>query len=471
MKDFFISYNRHDKQWAEWIAWTLEEAGYSVVIQAWDFRPGGNFALDMQRASAECEKTIAVLSANYLTSEYTQSEWGAAFAGDPLSLKRKLIPMRVGECRPEGVLKTIVYVDLVGVTATEAKDLVLGALKERAKPAQEPVFPGVVSPKAERTEPEPVAFPEPSTPAPATPTIPTFSFDVVTVNAQGQQISRRKGQAQYFTEDLGQGVKLELVAIPSGVFRMGSPVGEEGRDWYKNFDETLTDPEGPQHQVSLPSFWLGRYPVTQSQWRIVATLPQVQRELQPDPSKFKGDHRPVEQVSWFEAVEFCERLSRKTGRQYRLPSEAEWEYACRAGTTTPFHYGDTITTDLANYRGTDWDYKGKTYPGFYGQGPRGVYREQTTNVSGFPPNAFGLYDMHGNVWEWCLDYWHNNYQEAPTDGSAWIAGSNDKYRLLRGGSWDVDPTGCRSATRNWDEPDSRYSLIGFRVVCASAWTL
>ena len=134
MKDFFVSYNRHDKQWAEWIAWTLEEAGYTVVIQAWDFRPGGNFVLDMQRAAAECEKTIAVLSANYLRSEYTQSEWSAAFAGDPQSLKRKLIPMRVGACRPEGVLQTIVYVDLVGVTAVEAKDLVLGAFRSGRNP-------------------------------------------------------------------------------------------------------------------------------------------------------------------------------------------------------------------------------------------------------------------------------------------------------------------------------------------------
>ena len=448
MKDFFISYNRHDKQWAEWIAWTLEEAGYTVVIQAWDFRPGGNFVLDMQRAAAECEKTIAVLSANYLQSEYTQSEWSAAFAGDPQSLKRKLIPMRVGECRPEGVLQTIVYVDLVGVTAVEAKDLVLGALRERAKPAQEPSFPGAVTPKAERTEPEPVAFPELATPAPSTPTLPTLSFDVITVNAQGQQSSRRKAQAQSFTEDLGNGAALELVAIPGGTFQMGSPAGEGDED------------ERPQHPVTVKPLLMGKYPVTQAQWRAVTALPKVKRDLEPDPSRFKGSQRPVEQVSWHDVVEFCARLTKQTQHDYRLPSEAEWEYACRAGTTTPFHFGATLTT-LANYDGRST----------YASEPKGVYLGQTTDVGTFLPNAFGLYDMHGNVWEWCLDHWHDSYQGAPTDGSAWIAGGNAERRLLRGGSWGSYPSLCSSAYRDWNVPDNRDYDVGFRVVCASAWTL
>jgi len=312
-----------------------------------------------------------------------------------------------------------------------------------------------------RSTSAPVASPqpEPLTPAPATPTIPTFSFDVVTVNAQGQESNRRKGQAQYFTEDLGSGVELELVALPGGTFQMGSPAREGD------------DVERPQHLVTVKPLLMGKYPVTQAQWQAVAVLPKVSRDLEADPSQCKGSQRPVEQVSWHEAVEFCARLARQIKHDYRLPSEAEWEYACRAGTTTPFHYGATITTDLANYRGTDWEYKGKTYAGFHGQGPRGVYRQQTTEVGTFPPNAFGLYDMHGNVWEWCLDHWHDTYQGAPTDGSAWIAGGDDKYRLLRGGSWYYDPSSCRSANRLRVEPDTRSGGIGFRVVCASAWTL
>ena len=133
--------------------------------------------------------------------------------------------------------------------------------------------------------------------------------------------------------------------------------------------------------------------------------------------------------------------------------------------STPFHFGETITTNLANYRGTDWENQGKAYPGFYGSGPKGISREKTTAVGSFPPNAFGLYDIHGNVWEWCLDHWHDTYQGAPTDGSAWVTGGNVDRRLLRGGSWDDVPRLCRSAYRDRDDPGYWLSYIGFRVVC------
>ncbi|MBD1856359.1 MULTISPECIES: TIR domain-containing protein [Leptolyngbya] len=156
-KDFFISYNRADKQWAEWIAWTLDEAGYSVLIQAWDFRPGGNFILDMQRAAADSKKTIAVLSESYLKSSFTQPEWAAAFAQDPQSLDRKLIPVRVKECKPEGMLRSIVYIDLVGLGQEEGRQALLDGLKPTGKPAQKPKFPGEESPKQEA--PKTVAYP------------------------------------------------------------------------------------------------------------------------------------------------------------------------------------------------------------------------------------------------------------------------------------------------------------------------
>jgi len=220
---------------------------------------------------------------------------------------------------------------------------------------------------------------------------------------------------------------------------------------------------------------MGKFPITQAQWRLVAeTYPQVERQLNPDPANFKGPNRPIEQVSWWDAVEFCARLSRQTGRTYRLPSEAEWEYACRAGTTTPFHFGETVTTDLANYRGTDNESIG--WKGNYGQGPKGLYREATTDVGSLAnANAFGLYDMHGNVWEWCLDHWHDNYEgEPPTDGSPWVfpgeEKSGDRRRVLRGGSWDYGPRYCRSACRNGYIPDARFFNLGFRVVCAVART-
>jgi formylglycine-generating enzyme required for sulfatase activity len=267
-------------------------------------------------------------------------------------------------------------------------------------------------------------------------------------------INRERRTAQYFIEDLGDGIGLEMVLIPGGSFLMGSPEDELER----------YDRESPQHSVTIQPFCLGKYPVTQAQWKAVASLPQVNRELDPDPSRFKGENRPVERVSWYDAVEFCDRLSQKTGRQYRLPSEAEWEYACRAGTTTPFHFGETISTDLANYHG---EYT-------YGAGSKRVHRKETTPVGSFGvANAFGLYDMHGNVWEWCADQWHGNYEGAPTDGSAWLDDNDNDYqrRVLRGGSWSDDPSYCRSAFRYTHLAGSRFNPIGFRVVCAAARTL
>ena len=272
-----------------------------------------------------------------------------------------------------------------------------------------------------------------------------FEFEVVTVNAKGEPINRSRKRAEFFAEDLGDGLVLEMVAIPGGKFMMGSPENELER---KDF-------ESPQHTVTIQPFFMGKFPVTQSQWAIVAALKKVNIDLNPDLSNFKGANRPVECVSWDDAIEFCARLSNKTGKTYCLPSEAEWEYACRAGTTTPFYFCETITTDLANYNG---DYT-------YNSGAKGEYRKQTTDVEKFPPNPFGLFDMHGNIWEWCQDAWHENYNGAPADGSAWM--SDNDNRLLRGGSWCNIPWSCRSADRHWFARDFGDHGVGFRVVVAA----
>jgi formylglycine-generating enzyme required for sulfatase activity len=324
------------------------------------------------------------------------------------------------------------------------------------------------------------AAPPTTTPPVVKPANPTFSFEIVTITGVEKGLlglgaakvitSRRQAHAEYLRENLGNGTTLDLVTISGGTFTMGSPAGEEGRDWYNDALKGV-NVEGPQHQVKIPPFLMGKYPVTQAQWKAVAALPKVERNLEADPANFKGDNRPVEQVSWDDAIEFCQRISKRTGRKYRLPSEAEWEYACRAGTTTPFHFGSTLTTDVANYRGTDWEYKGKTYPGSYGQGPKGEYRQQTTDVGRFSANAFGLYDMHGNVLEWCLDHWHNTYDGAPTDGSAWLSSGESDLRLLRGGSWADNPRDCRSALRDRSARAFQGDVIGFRLVCASSWAV
>ncbi|MDZ8026717.1 MAG: SUMF1/EgtB/PvdO family nonheme iron enzyme [Nostoc sp. DedQUE11] len=259
-----------------------------------------------------------------------------------------------------------------------------------------------------------------------------FGFGFVTV-VVGSEIFKGHKTVK---EDLGNGITLEMVEILAGSFNMGSPPSENGR----------TKNEEPQHVVNVPAFFIGKFEVTQVQYLQI---------MSSNPSRFKGAKRPVENVSWNNAVDFCKKLSQKTGHAYRLPTEAEWEYACRAGTTTPFHFGETITTELANYNGN--------YT--YASAPKGKYRQQTTEIGSFPPNAFGLYDMHGNVWEWCQDTWHDSYKGAPSDGSAWID-NNNQYRIVRGGSWFDYPRICRSASRDQNFNGIRYLNIGFRVVCA-----
>ena len=265
--------------------------------------------------------------------------------------------------------------------------------------------------------------------------------------------SSTRKTARYFVETLPYDVPLEMVEIPAGKFMMGASDHEQ--------DLNSVTSSSPQHEVTLHTFCMGKYPITQEQWRVVTTLPKVKTALEPDPSNFKGDNRPVEQVSWLDAMEFCRRLSNHTKRKYRLPSEAEWEYACRAGTSTPFHFGETITTDYVNYDGNN--------P--YADAPKGEFRQQTTEVGSFKAaNAFGLYDMHGNVWEWCGDDWHDSYKGAPKDGSVWIK-DNKNYeapesrKLLRGGSWDGNAQDCRSACRDSYDARSQDGDIGFRVVC------
>ena len=270
-----------------------------------------------------------------------------------------------------------------------------------------------------------------------------------------------------------EGDSLTMLWMPPGRFLMGSPADEPER----------SDAEGPQHEVRLQGFFMGQTPVTQAQWQAVARWRPSpgqgswSEHLDPDPlselsepKRFRGAQRPVVNVSWAKAMAFCRRLSQRTGRHYTLPSEAQWEYACRAGTSTAFHFGATLTTELANY---DGNYT-------YGDGQKGVYRNQTTDVMNFPTNAWGLHDMHGNAWEWCLDQWHDNYEGAPHDGSAWVDDDSKNInakninikkdyrlgpRLLRGGSWYIIPGFCRSAHRYFHPPDLQLNSVGFRVCC------
>ena len=280
-------------------------------------------------------------------------------------------------------------------------------------------------------------------------TLRSYTVTTVIVDDRGKQLATPQHDVYSYTESLGpEAPGIEMMAIRGGQFMMGSPSDEEGRD----------GDEGPQHLVTVPPFFLGKYPVTQAQWRAMTAQPKVNIDLNPDPSNFKGENRPVEKISWEDAVEYCARLSQFAGRDYRLPTEAEWEYACRAATTTPYHFGETITTELANYDGNST----------YRSAPKGKYREHTTDVGSFPPNAFGLHDMHGNVYDWCQDHWHDNYEGAPTDGSAWIEpdDNDNRYRVRRGGSWILNPRICRAAYRFDFNPRDRYNDNGLRLSCS-----
>ncbi|MGK7939098.1 MAG: SUMF1/EgtB/PvdO family nonheme iron enzyme [Crocosphaera sp.] len=268
-----------------------------------------------------------------------------------------------------------------------------------------------------------------------------FSFETVKVDSEGKIIQREMKEGKQFTVDLGNDVFLDMVQIAGGTFMMGSPETEDGRQ----------DNEA-QQQITVDNFYIGKYEVTQEQWQAI---------MGNNPSYFnKGDKYPLENVSWDDCQEFCQKLSEKTELTFTLPTEAQWEYACRAGTDTPFYYGETLSKNIANYE------------------KKGIYRGETTKVGSFPANGFGLYDMHGNVWEWCQDNYHKNYHKAVNKVTAnpaklvfnpsrspLLDTKNSQLKSLRGGGWNFDPTYSRSAMRfYYDWKDNRDIFNGFRVV-------
>jgi formylglycine-generating enzyme required for sulfatase activity len=354
-----------------------------------------------------------------------------------------------------------------GITISEQLGRILDRLlqhlvKERYQSAAEVLKDLADSPK-NLTHPQPASLPEKgekqnskplslqerldkgffATAQPTSPSLQTFEFSVVKVDETGKLIQRWHRRANFFIQHLNAQISLEMVSIPGGSFIMGSPRNEGDTD------------ERPQHIVTLKPFFMGKYPVTQAQWKAVASLPQVNRSINPNPSKFKGAILPVENVSWYEAQEFCARLREKTGREYRLPSEAEWEYACRSGTSTPFNFGKSVNPQLINC-------KIDKYHGI--EVIRKYYKQPKPVGSTGLANDFGLYDMHGQVWEWCADPWHRNYNGAPTDGTVWHSAGDLHRRVLRGGSWNFSQDCCRSASRSWNETEGGLRVCGLRVV-------
>ena len=317
-------------------------------------------------------------------------------------------------------------------------------------------------PKPTATVVTPGGGQSPSPPALPTAQSETMAFATGTVDATGRVTQRTSGEARVRVEQLAPRVKLRMVEIPAGRLMMGSSPVElrRLREEYLRHGATAAEAadvlrrETPQHSVRLKSFLIGSTEVTRAQWAVVASWEPVTVRFREDPSETRGAELPVTNVSWRDADEFCRRLSAKTKQSYRLPSEAEWEYACRAGTAGPFNLGPTISPTVSNYH--------SRYP--FG-GVRPQHERGHTVVAGQfrLANAFGLYDMHGNVWEWCADVWHPDYSGAPSDGRVWIDGGDENRRPVRGGGWNDIAFFARSSQRVSQPSETTSAWIGFRV--------
>ncbi|MDJ0897579.1 MAG: SUMF1/EgtB/PvdO family nonheme iron enzyme [Xenococcus sp. MO_188.B8] len=388
--DVFLSYNREDRSEVIKIAQQLKQRHLKPWLDVWELPPGQSWQ-DLLEEQIEQIKSAAVFVGSSGFGPWQEVEM-RAFIREFIKRRCPVIPVLL-ENAPQEPALPILLQDLTWVDFRHAESNPMGRL-----------IWGITQIKPDNFDSFQVTDVEPLKPVPEV-----------------------KSKFQRFTEDLGNGVELEMIAIPGGKFLMGSPEGEGD------------DSEKPQHEVAVQSFYMGKFLITQAQY---------QQVMGKNPSHFQGDERPVECVSWDDAVEFCQKLSKQTGKGYRLPSEAEWEYAARAGTNTKYSFGDDISGKLANYGGNIGE---------------------TTSVDQYEANSFGLFDMHGNVWEWCQDDWHDNYKNAPTNGQAWFS-EKENTKVIRGGSWYDDPDICRSACRNLSTRGYRSSNIGFRVVCVAPGT-
>lgn len=433
----FISYAREDQAMAREIYRRLIERGYKPWLDVEDLLPGQDFRAIIEKTLTSSDFVIICLSQQAVeTRGFFQRE----IKGAVDKLKEMLpedifvIPARLDDCKMPDELKNRHWVNLYEGYGWEILFKTLDyEFQRRGKQSPQP--PKIVeAPVVEKTSISPNLLNR-----------NLFDFVTVKVDAWSKIVDRQTKQSNRFVEWLGDGIVLEMVEISAGDFMMGSPEGSGGRSVN----------EGPFHKVAIPKFSIGKVSVTQAQWKSVTKLPKVRIDINADPSEFKGNNLPVERVNWYEAKEFCARLANYSGKAYRLPTEAEWEYACRAGATTPFAFGPMITPGIVNYNDEE-DSDDMT--------PKGTYRARTTPVGSLGvANAFGLFDMHGNIWEWCEDLFHPNYYGAPSNGRAWGSAEASGDAVLRGGSWLSNMWVCRSAHRFHNPPDFSSSKIGFRV--------
>ncbi|MGB0128227.1 MAG: SUMF1/EgtB/PvdO family nonheme iron enzyme [Rhodocyclaceae bacterium] len=389
MSDIFICYSRKDQAVAAALSESFQAQGWTVFLDANDESgPGGSAETDGELAATRA--VVALWSADSVANP------GVLATAQKAAETGLLLPVRLGQAVIPAEFEQFATPALAaGIADAEGVGRLVVALDERLGAAAQ----------AE---------------APAGP--------------------RYRDAGETFRDPLkGGGEGPLMIVIPAGSFMMGSPPEEPDRG----------PAEGPQHEVRFAEpFALGVCAVTFNDFDRFCEA--TQRPEVPDQRWGRGG-RPVVNVTWDDAQAYCTWLTEQTGRTYRLPSEAEWEYACRAGTTTAFHTGDSLNRRLAKY--TD---------GLWGPFSSG----ETEPVGSYPANGFGLRDMHGNVMEWCQDAWHANYEGAPTDGSAWEAGGKGA-RVMRGGAWNVPQKYARSANRQNTASGSRLKTVGFRVCCGA----
>jgi len=457
----FISYAREDQQRIKELYRKLLAAGYQPWLDREHILPGQKWEPVIKQALERSDFALVCLSAKSINKRgFLQKEIKKALehAQEKLEDDVWLIPARLDDCDVPDGLSNIQWVDLF---EDDGFDQLLRALEFQLKkegksaPSARPARSAQAG-----SRPQTQSKPKPAWIAVAPDAADGSRFDFVTVKVdeRGKVIDRQAGQALCSIEDLGGGVKLEIVELAGGEFWMGSTDADaqtafnEAKRYFKDTQQTWYTAETPRHRVAVSSFFMGKHPVTQAQWaEVMGNLPEI-------PDGFRGDEHPVVMISWEEAEAFCRELSRRTKRQYRLPTEAEWEYACRARTTSLFAFGHNINPEIVNYAG------GQPY----GSASEGIYRQKTVPVGslGFA-NAFGLYDMHGNVWEWCSDWYGSGcYEECREQGV--VADpkgpGGGSYRVFRGGGCRNYAVGCRSANRNFGAPGNRDSSLGFRLV-------
>ncbi len=434
MARIFISYRRQDSRYQArsiYSAFVREVGPENVFMDVDSIPPGVNFRKILKDWVDQCEVLLALIGPDWIEARDPQT--GQRRLDNPSDFVR----IEIGEALRRDIPVAPVLLD--GAALPQAHQLP-DDLKELCDRQAAFVEYRTFDADVERLIKKLRLSGRPSAPGPAADDGRVKIDAAIFHGAPDGRMLPGNGQSEWFKD---HSLAPEMAIIPKGRFVMGSPAGEEER----------REAEGPQHQVAIKApFALGRFAVTLAEFgAFVEATGHAIDDTYKNPGFAQTPRHPVVGVSWDDATAYCQWLSKTTGKTYRLPSEAEWEYACRAGGSTPFWWGSSISTDDANY---DGNYT-------YGSGKKGQYRKATAPVESFKPNPWGLYQMPGNVWEWCADPWHENYRGAPEDGSVWEVG--DARRVLRGGSWSDVPQDLRAARRYGSQPVYRDYLVGFRL--------